>query len=168
MKRITQSEFAVSSEVDRPLRRAMLNNVRLRKPSSPRYGAPRGLPDPPRTARWISQRRILSKLLLSILGAWCVRTSDAVTLETVFQTTLEKNPAIQEAKSNLEQAAGQRLVLRSVIWPIVTMAVPAGVQAATERARVESRALPWRVASSRRPCLTQPCHQRSGAETSTF
>ena len=128
MKRITQSEFAVSSEVDRPLRRAMLNNVRLRKPSSPRYGAPRGLPDPPRTARWISQRRILSKLLLSILGAWCVRTSDAVTLETVFQTTLEKNPAIQEAKSNLEQAAGQRLVLRSVIWPIVTMAVPAGVQ----------------------------------------
>src|SRR5213080_1281487 len=128
MKRITQSEFAVSSEVDRPLRRAMLNNVRLRKPSSPRYGAPRGLPDPPRTARWISQRRILSKLLLSILGAWCVRTSDAVTLETVFQTTLEKNPAIKEAKSNLEQAAGQRLVLRSVIWPIVTMAVPAGVQ----------------------------------------
>jgi hypothetical protein len=30
----------------------------------------------------------------------------AVTLETVLQTTLERNPAIQEAKSGLQQAAG--------------------------------------------------------------
>src|SRR5438128_1253307 len=115
--------------------RTKLNHVLLRvatvassKSASPRFSASSGVPQPPAAARWISERRILSKLLLSILGAWCVPTSDAVTLETVFQTTLEKNPAIQEAKSNLEQAAGQRLVLRSVIWPIVTMAVPAGVQ----------------------------------------
>jgi outer membrane protein TolC len=52
----------------------------------------------------------------------------AVTLETVLQTTLERNPAIQEAKSGLEQAVGQRLVFRSVAWPDVELGVPAGVQ----------------------------------------
>jgi outer membrane protein TolC len=55
-------------------------------------------------------------------------TVRAVTLETLLQTTLEKNPAIQEAKSGLEQAAGQRLVFRSVVWPQVDLGVPAGVQ----------------------------------------
>jgi outer membrane protein TolC len=57
-----------------------------------------------------------------------VHPASAVTLETVLQTTLEKNPAIQEAKSGLEQAAGQRLVFRSVAWPDVELGVPAGVQ----------------------------------------
>src|SRR5882724_11028135 len=60
---------------------------------------------------------------LSILsGAW------GVTLENALQTTLEKNPAIQQAKANLEQAAGQRLVLRSIMWPDAKLRVPAGVQ----------------------------------------
>jgi outer membrane protein TolC len=61
---------------------------------------------------------------LSVLG-----TASAVTLENVLQTTLERNPAIQEAKSGLEQAAGQRLVFRSVVWPQAELGVPAGVQA---------------------------------------
>jgi outer membrane protein TolC len=52
----------------------------------------------------------------------------AIRLETVLQTTLERNPAIQEAKSGLEQASGQRLVFRSVAWPDVELSVPAGVQ----------------------------------------
>ncbi len=52
-----------------------------------------------------------------------------MTLETVLQTTLEKNPPIQEAKSGLEQATGQRLVFRSIVWPHVELGVPAGVQA---------------------------------------
>jgi outer membrane protein TolC len=68
------------------------------------------------------------KLFALILALCFARTSDAITLETVLQTTLEKNPAIQEAKAGLEQAAGQRLVLRSMIWPKVAMGVPAGVQ----------------------------------------
>ncbi|PYJ19188.1 MAG: hypothetical protein DME99_13320 [Verrucomicrobia bacterium] len=58
----------------------------------------------------------------------CAHTSRAVTLETVLQTTLEKNPAIHEAKSGLEQATGQRLVFRSVVWPGLELGVPAGVQ----------------------------------------
>ena len=65
---------------------------------------------------------------VSILVACFAHATSAVTLETVLQTTLEKNPAIQEAKSGVEQAAGQRLVLRSMTWPSVAAAVPAGVQ----------------------------------------
>jgi outer membrane protein TolC len=68
------------------------------------------------------------KLLALVLAPCFAHPAAAITLEMLFQTTLEKNPAIQEAKSNLEQAAGQRLVLRSMIWPSVTIAVPAGVQ----------------------------------------
>jgi hypothetical protein len=60
---------------------------------------------------------------LSVLDGAC-----AVTLESVLQTTIEKNPEIQEAKAGLEQAAGQRLVFRSIAWPPVELGVPAGLQ----------------------------------------
>jgi outer membrane protein TolC len=68
------------------------------------------------------------RLSITILMACFAHPTSAVTLQTVLQTTLEKNPAIQEAKSGLEQAAGQRLVFRSVVWPGVELGVPAGVQ----------------------------------------
>ena len=67
-------------------------------------------------------------LSITILMACFAHPTSAVTLQTVLQTTLEKNPAIQEAKSGLEQAAGQRLVLRSIVWPNVELGVPAGIQ----------------------------------------
>ena len=67
-------------------------------------------------------------LVITILMACFACPADAITLETVLQTTLEKNPAIQEAKSGLEQAAGQRLVFRSIVWPHAELGVPAGVQ----------------------------------------
>src|SRR6266536_4383173 len=71
------------------------------------------------------------RFAIALIGTSCVSTwpsAQGVTLETVLQITLEKNPAIQEAKSNLEQAAGQRLVLRSIIWPDLKARVPAGLQ----------------------------------------
>lgn len=52
----------------------------------------------------------------------------AITLDEALNTTLEKNPEIQRAKANLEQATGRRLVFRSVVWPSVKVNVPAGVQ----------------------------------------
>ena len=70
-----------------------------------------------------------STVLIIVCWSSVLSAARAVTLETVLQTTLEKNPAIQEAKSGLEQAAGQRLVFRSVVWPQVALGVPAGVQA---------------------------------------
>src|SRR5438552_2157400 len=71
--------------------------------------------------------------VLALLSGACylstLHAASAVTLENVLQTTLEKNPAIQEAKAGLEQATGQRLVFRSVVWPHAELGVPAGVQA---------------------------------------
>src|SRR5207245_5270992 len=52
-----------------------------------------------------------------------------ITLDTVLRTPLKRNQAIQQARSGLEQAAGQRLVFRSVAWPGVELGVPAGLQA---------------------------------------
>ena len=69
------------------------------------------------------------KVFISIMAVYCTQTASAVTLQTVLRTTLERNPAIQEAKSGLEQAAGQRLVFRSVAWPDAELGVPAGLQA---------------------------------------
>jgi len=73
--------------------------------------------------------RTTPKLLSIILVACFAHPTRAVTLETVLQTALERNPAIQEAKSDLEKAAGQRLVFRSVALPDAELSVPAGVQA---------------------------------------
>jgi len=73
--------------------------------------------------------RTTPKLLSMILVGCFAHPTRAVTLETILQTALERNPAIQEAKSDLEKAAGQRLVFRSVAWPDAELGVPAGVQA---------------------------------------
>src|SRR6266446_3554147 len=70
----------------------------------------------------------MPRLFVMIFVLCSVRPSHAVTLEDVLHTTLEKNPAIREAKSGLEQAAGQRLVFRSIVWPGLEAGVPAGVQ----------------------------------------
>ena len=69
------------------------------------------------------------RFFVVVLVVFLAYTSGAITLERVLQTTLDQNPAIQEAKSGLEQAAGQRLVFRSLVWPHAELGVPAGVQA---------------------------------------
>src|SRR5512132_945709 len=63
-----------------------------------------------------------------ILIASFASPTTAVTLREVLRTTLDNNPAILEAKAGLEQAAGQRLVFRSIVWPDFDVLVPAGVQ----------------------------------------
>jgi outer membrane protein TolC len=75
----------------------------------------------------------------------------SITLDGVLNTTLEKNPAIQQAKANLEQAAGRRLVLRSIVWPNLKAGVPAGVQGG-HRAGENST----RIFGFARGSLTQP------------
>ena len=65
--------------------------------------------------------------VLILIAAFAYPTS-AVTLQEVLRTTLDRNPAILEAKAGLEQAAGKRLVFRSIVWPDFDVLVPAGVQ----------------------------------------
>src|SRR5262245_34685490 len=67
-------------------------------------------------------------ILVLILIASFTHPTSAVTLQEVLRTTLERNPAIFEAKAGLERAAGQRLVFRSIVWPDFEVLVPAGVQ----------------------------------------
>ena len=67
-------------------------------------------------------------IFVLILVASFAYSASAVTLQDVLRTTLERNPAILEAKAGLEQAGGQRLVFRSIVWPDFDVAVPAGVQ----------------------------------------
>jgi outer membrane protein TolC len=75
-----------------------------------------------------SQKRVTAGLLIMLFMTCFACSTGAVTLERVLQTTLENNPAIQEAKAGLEQAAGHRLVFRSIAWPQVELGVPAGLQ----------------------------------------
>src|SRR5678815_919939 len=66
-------------------------------------------------------------LVLGLVASWTHPTS-AVTLREVLRTTLDNNPAILEAKAGLDQAAGKRLVFRSIVWPDIDVLVPAGLQ----------------------------------------
>jgi outer membrane protein TolC len=75
-----------------------------------------------------SGQRARWKILVAILIPSFVHIGGAVTLDNALEATLEKNPEIQQAKANLEQAAGQRLVLRSIMWPDANLRLPAGVQ----------------------------------------
>jgi outer membrane protein TolC len=52
----------------------------------------------------------------------------AITLEAAMQRALQNNPAIQQAKSALEKAAGQRLILRSISYPDANLKGIAGAQ----------------------------------------
>ena len=55
-------------------------------------------------------------------------SANAITLDAALARTLEKNPAIQQAKFAVEQASGRRLVLRARSLPDIAVIVPAGVQ----------------------------------------
>ncbi|HWM25029.1 MAG TPA: TolC family protein [Chthoniobacterales bacterium] len=66
--------------------------------------------------------------LAAALMVSCAANVDAISLDAALATTLEKNPAIVEAKIALELAAGRRLVLRSIGLPDVRIQGLAGVQ----------------------------------------
>jgi outer membrane protein len=81
------------------------------------------------TGKRLQRSSRIIQLFVTILVLCFAHMTYAVSLQTVLQTTLEKNPAIQEAKAGLEQATGNRLVFHSVVWPHAEVGVPAGVQA---------------------------------------
>ena len=68
---------------------------------------------------------------VGLLAMWICCASDstrALTLDAALRRTIEKNPAIQEAKARLDQAAGRRLVFRSLSMPNSRALTPLGVQ----------------------------------------
>ena len=78
------------------------------------------------------------RIVISIaLAIACTSASAGITLQTAMQTTVDKNPEIQKAKSRLEQAAGRRLIFRAVALPDGLIGVTAGDQGG-HRAGVDS------------------------------
>ena len=67
-------------------------------------------------------------ILSIILIVASIANANAITLDAALARTLEKNPAIVQAKMALEQAAGRRLVLRANGLPDVRIQGIAGVQ----------------------------------------
>jgi len=78
---------------------------------------------PLRTAKRLQRTALLSAILI-IPGV----SANAISLEAALAKTLEKNPAIVQAKMAVEQAAGRRLVLRSIGLPNVRLQGLLGVQ----------------------------------------
>jgi outer membrane protein len=76
------------------------------------------------SARPTFLRTQLAAILL-ISGA---ATTNAIGLDAALAKTLEKNPAILQAKMALEQAAGRRLVLRSIGLPNARLQGLLGIQ----------------------------------------
>jgi outer membrane protein TolC len=67
-------------------------------------------------------------LVCGISSAFFAANLRAITLEAAMDKALQRNPAIQEAKSALEKAAGQRLILRSISYPDANLKGIAGAQ----------------------------------------
>src|SRR3954451_18303419 len=70
-----------------------------------------------RTGKRLQRAATVHIFILILIASFACPTS-AITLQDALRTTLERNPSILEAKAGLEQAAGQRLVFRSIVWPV--------------------------------------------------
>jgi len=72
---------------------------------------------------------VKARIIIALaVGFVSVTAARGLTLDEALARALEKNPHIQEAKTTLEQAAGQRLVFRSVAMPRVVLVAPLGAQ----------------------------------------
>src|SRR4029453_6970922 len=96
-------------------------------------------------------RRLLLFLALAFLGSPAL---PGLTLDEALVRALEKNPRIQQAKTAVEQAAGQRLVFRSLALPVGSIRVPLGVQGGKRAGQPPNR--PFGIA---RGFLLQPLFQ---------
>ena len=98
------------------------------------------------------------------LFVFCVADLSAITLDAALAKTLEKNPAIAEAKIALEQAAGQRLVLRSRGLPDIRIQVLAGVQGGKRAGQPATRPFGLARGFFRQPLFdaTVPASRRRG------
>src|SRR4051812_26095051 len=76
--------------------------------------------------RFRSARYLIFALSTASLAASA--NTNAITLDAALSRTLEKNPEIVQAKIALEQAAGRRLVLRSIGLPDARIQGVAGLQ----------------------------------------
>ena len=112
-------------------------------------------PAPPARLRlasaWQAGRRLQKAAVFGAILSISVSSASAISLDAALATTLEKNPAILEAKIALELAAGRRLVLRSIGLPDLRIQGLAGAQGGDRAGQPETQ--PFGLA---RGFFTQP------------
>ena len=74
-----------------------------------------------------------------------------LTLDEALARALEKNPRIQQAKTAVEQAAGQRLVFRSIALPDASAAALAGAQGGHRAGQASTEPFAFAQGSFRQP-----------------
>lgn len=91
--------------------------------------------------------------LFALLALAFVRPELAcgLTLEAVLTRALEKNPRVLQAKATVEQAAGQRLVFRSIALPDASLGLPAGVQGGDRAGQTSTRPFAFVQGNLRQP-----------------
>jgi outer membrane protein len=88
----------------------------------------------------------------------------AVTLDTVLRTTAEKNPEIQKAKLELEQAYGRRLVLHAVAYPDALIGIAGGAQGGYREGETSNKAFGFAYGGFTQPLFNAaiPASRRRG------
>jgi outer membrane protein TolC len=102
--------------------------------------------------------------LFGVLMAYLAGASDAITLQTTLQRTLENNPEIKKAQCNLERAGGRRLVFRAVALPDARVGVAGGVEGGHRAGQKAVQAFGFGYGSFTQPFfnMTVPASWRRG------
>lgn len=70
----------------------------------------------------------MKQLFCAIALAWSATAAEAITLNALLQRTVQDNPQIRSAKSNVEQAFGRRLVFHARAQPDAVIGLAGGLQ----------------------------------------
>lgn len=87
--------------------------------------------------------------------------ADSLTLDQVLSQTLANNPAIQQAKARVEEAAGRRLVIRANNLPYVRIGGVAGGQGGSRAGADGFQPFAFAVGSFRQPLFDAAAPARS-------
>jgi outer membrane protein TolC len=109
-------------------------------------------------------KRILALALSALIIGAVPSLAPAISLDAALARTLEKNPAIVEARLALEQAAGRRLVLRATGLPDIRIQGLAGVQGGSRAGEADTQPFAFARGFFTQPLfnLSVPASRRRG------
>ena len=94
------------------------------------------------------------KRWLFIILAFALVSPEVVpglTLDAALARALEKNPRVLQARTAVEQSAGQRLVFRSIALPDVSLAIIAGAQGGSRAGQASTQPFAFAQGNLRQP-----------------